>query len=170
LTAGNTFLGRAIRWGQRTRGEEPSVVNHAAIVVAPGDIFSAIIVESDLKVRRVPIGQHHAKDLVIVFRLPLSQAQMDQIVAGAEAQIGKRYGYLQIVAQLIDHKLFGGKVRARRLLKASPRDICSRLVAEQLDNAGWDLGVEPYAATPDDLHDVLVVHPDAELVAVHVGS
>jgi hypothetical protein len=154
LTRGNSWLAKAIRWGERTSGEDPSVVNHAAIVVEGGDLSSAVIVESDLRVRRVPIGKHHSTDGVYVFRLPeLTYDQRAFLVVEAEKLVGKQYGYLQILAQLVDHKLFAGRIIARRLLKKSPLDICSRLVAELFEKLGIVFGTPAFAATPDDLFD-----------------
>ena len=81
------------------------------------------------------------------------------VVAKAESYVGRRYGYLKILAHWADWLLQGAYV-FRRLTKEDRYPICSWLVAHSFAAAGKHFGVEPGAATPDDIWDFVVAHPD----------
>ena len=154
LTRGNSALARAIRWGQTSRGEEPTLVNHALLVHTGGEPRYARIVESDVRVRYGMLGEFHAADYCYVFRpLNISPTQLSSIVNQAFIRIGEEYGYSQLLTQLVDNKLFGGRVLARRLFEKADRAVCSRLVAEAFAHHRYDFGVPSFAADPDQIFD-----------------
>jgi len=165
FTASTALLGRLIRWGERSPGETAPSVNHAAIVVACapplGDAYwDATIVEAMRHVQRVPLRSSHSKDSVFAFRpvnVPLEA--LDAIVATAEKRVGEAYSYVAIAEQLVDSKLFGGKVVARALGAGDKVPICSRLVAQAYGAQGYDFGLPGYAADPDTMLRFCLTHP-----------
>lgn len=175
LTAADSWLGRAIRTATRDRGEAPSVVNHAALVVAGGRMPWATIVEARAEVRRhsIEAGYGDGGNRIAVAR-PLNVASDDlsRVIAEAERWVGTRYGYSQIGYHLLDW-LIGrvtfrrrSPVLFRRLIASSRRRICSGLVGgsetvvQAYAAAALDFGVPGYAATPDDLWDFAISNPD----------
>jgi uncharacterized protein YycO len=165
FTRGDTLLGRMIRWGERSRGECSSQTNHAAVVVGAGDPAQARIVESMQHVRTGPLGQLHSKDYCWVFRpLNVDPYSAGRVTSWALAQVGRRYGYGQLILQLLDAKIFRGRNVFRRIAAVDPRPICSRLVATAYrDVLGLDFGVPAYAADPDTMMDFCLRNPDKYL-------
>ena len=154
LTFSTTKLGRFIRWGERSRGEAPSRVNHGALAVKSPET----IVEADVKARRCSIWDHHLTDGIIVYRpLDLTAEQIAVIVAEAEQWPGRIYPVQQLFPFLLDNKLFGGRHVFRRLMKFDPLAVCSRIVAIAYGKVGLTFGrVEP---DPDDIDDYCSTHP-----------
>ena len=170
VTAGKGKLARLIRWGQRSHREGPSVVNHMAGTTHSGwvspnskatDQTLASIVESDLKVRRGTLWEHHAEDKIWIFRaLNIPDDQLASICERVEKKLGRPYSFLQLPAQLIDHKLFFGRAVVRWVFRFSPLDVCSRLWVEEFGHFGYHFGVPDFSATPDDVWDFAVKHPE----------
>ena len=156
LTKGDGYISRAIRFFTRGIGEKRTKVNHVGVVVRAGNLESAIVVEAlnTVKRHRLWPQYHPSKEaLVAVYRsINLTQEEVEIIVAEAESQVGKKYGYLKIVAHFLDWTLFGAYM-FRRLVPDSKYPICSWLVAHSFSKAGRHFGVEPSAATPDDIWD-----------------
>jgi hypothetical protein len=103
-----------------------------------------------------------------VFRpLNLTDADLAKVVAKADTYVGRRYGYLKILAHWLDWLLQGAYV-FRRLARQDRYPICSWVVAHAFAAAGKHFGVEPGAATPDDIWDFVTGHPDRyrEVVAL----
>ena len=155
LTAGNTILGKFIRWGECVQGEKPSRVNHAAMVVESPDI----IVEAAAIVRRVSLLQYHANDGILVYRpLNLTQEQRHVLINVIESKVGQTYPVKQLFAYLIDNKIFRGRTVVRWLLALKPEGVCSRIVRLAFAAIGLDFGVpEP---DPDDMDDFCRSNPD----------
>lgn len=157
LTAGNSWLGRGIRWAERTRGEAPTRINHAAICVAAPDV----IVEADKVVRQGSVWDYHYEDDVIVWRpLNLTDVEKLTIAAVAISRLGEKYPTRQLFAYLIDNKILNGMNFARRLIGNEAGGVCSRLVARCFKQIGRDFGVPEYAASPDAMDDFAVANPD----------
>lgn len=161
LSRGDGRLARAIRWGQTQRDEGQTLVNHAIIVHSGGNPYYARIVESDRVVRYGTLGDFHPKDDCWAFRpVNISETVLAHIVDAAYRRIGEQYGYAQLATQLLDNKLFGNRVIARRLFSSSKTAICSRLVLEAFATRGYDFGRPPFAASPDDVFDFCLDHPE----------
>ena len=162
LTKGTGFLSRAIRLFSRSGGESRTEANHVGIVVLGGDSTNAIVVEalSSVKRRRISAYRLNKKHEMAVFRpLNVSPQDMTSIVIRAESYVGRKYGYLKIVAHFIDYWL-GGRYVARRLTSSDNYPICSWVVAYAYGDGGLSFGVEPGAASPDDIWDFVTSHPD----------
>jgi len=170
LEAGDIFLTRGfgvlswlIRFFTRSVGEKRTKVNHVGIVVQKGDIKTTIIVEAQSKVVRHKLWTRYGppgKDCVAIYRATnLTAEQVKDIVAEAEKQVGKKYGYCMIVAHLLDW-LFLGAYLFRRLIPGNKYPICSWVVADAFAEVGKDFGVEVGMATPDDIWDFIINNPD----------
>ena len=164
FTRGDTLLGFAIRRFTRDAGEAPTKVNHVGVITEPGTIHHAQLVEALQRVEKhTPYDKYgrSEKQEVAVFRPRLTQPQVDLIVAYAEAQVGKKYGYHKIALQALRRTRFGGfidKWWKRGSLDRYP--ICSYLVARAFGKAGLDFGVHENLATPDDMWDFCQSRPD----------
>lgn len=156
LTRGTGFISRGIRFFTRGFGENRVKVNHVGLVVQSGNLENAVVVEALSRVRKHRLWSQYGppkKDSVAVYRSKnLTKEEVDKIVAAAERQVGKKYGYLKIIAHLMDWALFGAYM-FRRMVPDGKYPICSWLVAYAFSKAGKDFGVKPGAAAPDDIWD-----------------
>ena len=156
LTRGTSFISRAIRVFTRTFGESRTKINHVGLVVAQGTAAQAQVVEALWRVVRRRLWDGYgppSKDEVAVYRpINLTDEELAAIVAYAERQVGKQYGYLKIAAHLLDWGLMGTYL-FRRLTQSPDYPICSWLVAHAYASVSKDFGVVPGAATPDDIWD-----------------
>ena len=156
MTAGSGFLSRAIRVFTRQIGESPTKVNHVGIVVTKSrHLGDAVIVEALWKVRRHPLEMRYGSgesDVAIYRPLNLTDQEKDIIVAAASSYEGRSYGILKIFLHLLDSLLLGIYL-FRRLGCMDDYPICSWLVAYSFAKAEKDFGVDPGAATPDDIWD-----------------
>ncbi|HLE57869.1 MAG TPA: hypothetical protein VJB15_12355, partial [Rhodothermia bacterium] len=84
---------------------------------------------------------------------------IDVIVAAAEKYNGHKYGYGKLIAHFLDWMLLGAYV-FRRLAKMDKYPICSWLVAHSFAKAGRNFGVQPGAASPDDIWDFVTQRKD----------
>jgi len=132
-------------------------------VVQRGDFKTAIAVEALHKVMRHKLWFQYGpprKDLVAVYRATnITEEQIKDIVAEAEKQVDKKYGYRMIVAHFLDW-LFLGIYFFRGFVSGDKYPICSWVVADAFAEAGKDFGVEVGMATPDDIWDFVVNNPD----------
>lgn len=178
LAAGDVVLARSgglLGWGIRvfTRriGESRTRATHSGVIVEGGPIDRAIIVEALSHVVRHRLWDRYAgkNKAVAVFRpLNMSAEDIARVVAKAETYVGRRYGYLKLLAHWLDWLLQGAYV-FRRLANQDRYPICSWLVAYSFAAADKHFGVEPGAAEPDDIWDFVTTHPDVyrEIVPLH---
>lgn len=163
MTRGSGFVSGAIRFFTRTIGEKRTRVNHVGVVVSGGGLTSAAVVEALIKVREIKLGDGYGPpktDKVAIYRpINLTRTEIDTIVAEAREQVGKSYGFLKIVGHFLDWLLLGAYI-FRRLTRNGDYPICSWLVAHAFAKAGKSFGVDPGAATPDDIWDFIVASPD----------
>src|SRR5262245_34380705 len=155
LTRGVGLLGQAIRFFTRHIGESRTKVNHTGIVVQGGSFEEAVMVEALRRVERHRLIDEYGgeRDEVAIFRpLRLSHLQIEHIVRTANGYVGRTYGYGKIVLHALDWALQGAYV-FRRLGRMDDYPICSWLVAHAYAAAGVYFGVDPGAATPDDIWD-----------------
>lgn len=163
LTRGKSFLSKAIRFFTRSIGESRTKINHVGLLVENGILQTAVVVEASTAVKRHSLWSRYgppAKDDVAVYRAKnLSDEEVKIIVAEAESQVGREYGYFKVLAHLMDWALLGAYV-FRRLANNGDYPICSWLVAHSFSKAGKNFGVEPGAASPDDIWDFIQSHPE----------
>lgn len=162
LTRGTSFVSAAIRRFTRRFGESRTEVNHVGIIVAPGSVHTALAVEALTKVKRHELGVYAGRRTtgVAVFRpTNLTEAEKEAIVAKAESYVDRKYGWLKIATHLADWALQGAYV-FRRLTNDDRYPICSWVVAHAFAAADKTFGVEPGAASPDDIWDFVIANPD----------
>lgn len=177
LTASRGLVGRLIRSYTRDRGEAPSVVNHAALVVTGATMAQAVIVEAlGSGITRHTVGESYGtgRAAIAVFRpVNLTAVEIARIVAAAEERVGQRYGYGELLRHWGDWAL--GRLTFRRrtpqwLRRGADhrRRVCSGLIGSSYAvvaayaEAGKTFGLELAAATPDDLWDFGVGNPDKQ--------
>jgi hypothetical protein len=162
LTRSRGIVGWAIRTFTRRFGESRTKATHTGIVVESGPIQTAVIVEALSMVRRHRLWDRYAGGTseVAVFRpLNLSEEQIRAVVLKAESYVGRRYGYLKLIAHWADWLLQGAYV-FRRLTTQDDYPICSWVVAYAFAEVGKHFDVEPGAASPDDIWDFVTTHPE----------
>lgn len=155
LTKGTSFVSKAIRFLTTRFGEKRSQVNHVGIIVDGGTLHSAIAVEALSKVRMHALRRYAKKRKtgVAIYRpTNLTDEEKEAIVAKAKTYVDAPYGYLKIVAHLLDWGLQGAYV-FRRVTKDDSYPICSWVVAHAYKAAGKSFGVEAWAANPDHIWD-----------------
>jgi pheromone shutdown protein TraB len=144
-------------------GEKRTRVNHVGLVVRDGEESSVVVVEALSKVKRHRLRDQYGPprtDAVAVYRAAnLTSEEARTVVATAERQVGKKYGYLKIAAHFLDWLLLG-VYAFRRLVPEGKYPICSWLVAYSFSKVGKHFGVDPGAATPDDIWDFIEGNPD----------
>lgn len=162
LTRGEGWLDEAVRRFSAVGKEKEAFVNHVGIVVRGGQDFpfekgqhEAIIVEALSHVKRHPLRDQYGdgKTQIAIFRPKLiNKYKISKIVKKANEYVGDSYGYIKIVAHLLDYFL-GGAYFFRRLANMDKYPICSWLVAEAYASIGHNFGVPAGAASPDDIYD-----------------
>ncbi len=173
FTRGSGLLSRAIRVCTRSFGEKRTKVNHVGVVVEAGGIQTAMVVEALIKVRKHRLWKQYGsskRQQVAVYRAKkLKPEQIEIIVAEANEQVGRPYGFVKIIAHLLDWLLTGAYVFRR--LTSDPRyPICSWLVAHSYSKAGEQFGVAPGAADPDDIWDFVEKRADIYESIIDLGS
>lgn len=171
LSRSRGLVGWAIATFTRHIGESRTKVTHTGVVVTSGSLEEAVIVEALRKVERHALWGRYAnsgKDVAIFRPLNLSEEDTAKVVAKAESYVGRRYGYLKIAAHWADWLLQGAYV-FRRLAREDRYPICSWVVAHSFAAAGKHFGVEPGAATPDDIWDFVVSRPDVYREVLALG-
>lgn len=156
LTRGNGLISKAIRFFSRSFGESRTKVNHVGIVVSTGSLQDAVVIEALSTVNKHTLWDQYGplkEDLVALYRpMNLTNDDINTIVKEAEKQLGRKYGYLKIMAHLLDW-FFLGIYFFRRFTNNGNYPICSWLVANAYSKAGKDFGCDPGAAEPDDIWD-----------------
>lgn len=156
-------MSRAIRLFTRVIGESRTKVNHVGVIVAEGDLRTAVAVEALTKVKRHKLWKQYgppcSSEVAIYRATNLSEDEIETITKAAESYVGRPYGYLKLLAHLADWFLQGAYV-FRRLARMDKYPICSWLVAHSFAKAGKYFGVPPGAASPDDIWDFIQRHQD----------
>ena len=172
LTRSKSLLGWLIRVCTSRIGERRSKVNHVGIVVEAGNMREAVVVEALSKVRRHKLWKQYgppSSSWVSVYRAKsIARADMDIIVAEAEEQINKKYGYFKTVMHFLDWCLTGVYF-FRWFARSTKYPICSWLVACAYGAAGYDFGVPNEAADPDDIWDFVNEQTDEYEEIVRLG-
>jgi len=162
LTQGNSIKARIIRWFQRSKGEEPTLFNHAGLFLNNTTLFRAISMEALWRVRTGRFWRFYHGDtsrVAIYRRRRLMSEQRLVVVDKALDFYGNQYGVLKILAHALDRMLFDTYL-FRRLAKLDRYPICSYLVARCFDEVDIWIGASPSRAQPDDIGDYIIEHPD----------
>jgi len=161
LTASRGWFGRSIRACTRSLGESPSQVNHAALVVGRDPFDGPILVEALSTVKRHGLRDAYrggGSDLAVYRPRNVPPEALAAIVRKASSYVGRQYGYGKILLHWLDWLLLGAYV-FRRLGRMERYPICSYVVASAYAAGGYTFGVEPGAASPDDIWDFVTANP-----------
>lgn len=168
LTRSTSLLGKLIRFFQRGKGEERSVVNHTGLVVG-GNFGDPMIVEALSKVRLTSLSQGYANTgiEVWIFRhRDIDEPAAYKMQDYAFDQLYQTYGFTKLLTHFGDWLLtrlrFWSKrdvYLVRRLSGLTDYPICSWLVGYALEKAGVYVldreaqPISPRILTPDDIWD-----------------
>ena len=156
LTRGTSLISKLIRVFQRSKDEEPTQVNHTGIIVTSGKLEDVDCVESLGKgtVRHKLINEYgNTKDKIAIFRMEnLANPRKRFVVEKAISYVGRKYGYIKIMAHFGDWCL-GGKYVFRKLARMDKYPICSWVVAHSFKTADINFGIDPDICQPDDIWD-----------------
>ena len=146
-----SWIGPAIRWFTRSRGEAPTWTNHTAGVGLKGDT----VIEAMWTVNEVGWKQWDAEnDRYQVWRhTRLTDIERRIIAVEARLYVGRQYGWWKLFPHLLDgmlSKVIGGNVYlTRRLLFLPDYPICSWVWAYAYGKIGFRFGCSPDCADPD---------------------
>jgi hypothetical protein len=154
-----------IRWGTRGKLEPKTLVNHSGLIVNKADRLEDVrVVEALLKVKRhLLVDQYRGtKHKVEIWRAKNIDLNTRVRIARRACEfVGRGYPWHRLVFQLVDEKMFGGRMVARRLAIFKRWRICTPLVVEAFWDEGLRFGLEdPDQANPDNLRDFLESEPD----------
>lgn len=165
FTRSSSLLGRLIRWAETDPSEEPTWANHTGVVVEDGWIGprapQAIVVEALWHVRRGPLDTSNGAQVRVFGPVEmLIQTEVDIFRNAANEFVGRSYGWWKLLFHLADRALFRGRKVLSHALRLDARPICSYLAAKVGDRVGLYYGCDPEVATPDEMLDYCMAHPD----------
>lgn len=170
-TASQRKLSRLIRWATSDRGKKAkakghlakAVVNHTGLVVeAAESIHKALIIEAVGEIRKVVVEKvYEPQEHVTVWRpLNIPHSEIQEIIALAEADLGEKYPYMQLVPHLLDSLIPGRPMVFRRFAGMSGRFVCSASLGVWFAKRGRTFGaINAATLSPDDILDYQVSTP-----------
>lgn len=163
LTKSETLLGKLIRFFSRNFWESRTQVNHVGVIVSEGEeLHDAMCVEALRRTMYHKLWDQYAKKniKVAIYRPKnLTTEEREAIANAAQKYEGRVYGYLKIIAHMLDWFLFNVYF-FRRIFRIDRYPICSWLVAKCYSKIGKDFGVSSGMAQPDDIWDFVTSNPD----------
>lgn len=177
FTRSESVLGKLIRWAETDPGEEPTWANHTGVVVESGWIGpagsrvgnlnvpieqarQAVVVEALWKTRRGPL-KVNGIDVRVFGPIPNpTPEELDAFRAEAATYVGDTYGWWKLLFHLADRAIFKGRKVLSKTLYVDKRPICSYLAAKVGAVVGLTYGMDPAAATPDEMLDYCESNPD----------
>jgi hypothetical protein len=161
FTRSSSLLGLAIRWAETDPDEEPTWANHTGVIVQGGWIggpgVQAEVVEALWKTRRGPLKVNGVAVRVFAPTRPINLIRFRAV---ADSYVGATYGWWKLLFHLADRAFFRGRKVLSKTLHIDERPICSYLAAKVFAAVGVGFGVQPEAATPDEMMDYCLDHPD----------
>jgi len=168
------WLSRSIAWmTARKNAEPPTMATHCGMMRDPVNICEALSRVTIQPLSDRLEGNHIEiyRPFILIADTAATSALRGCLTHKCDKWEGRKYGYLKIAAQALDG-LLGEVYLFRRLCRINRFPICSWLDAygyakclakiikalpRLADKPDWTVkpffGVEPNAATPDDLHD-----------------
>ena len=163
LTRSNGTIGKLIRVFTKSGNESETMVNHVGMVDTTSYLCDATMVEAVDKVRVRKILEYYGSNTGIEYAIYrptfLDHYRRKIVIDKLNSYVNKNYGYLKIVTHFLDYCI-GGKYFFRKLAKSDDYPICSWVVAYAYDSIGFKFGVDPQEASPDDIWDFVVSHPE----------
>lgn len=161
---------RLADWVMRGNGESPTYAVHTAQFldtrrILEMDYVVRVKTIDDILNKRVDLNSWQRRGFEVWRCRTLSEQQREALTDQALSYINIKFGYVKMIAHLLDgliHKLVHRDIYLFRQLDpdgSSP--VCSGVTAFVYDRAlHYRFGVEPECADPDHIHDWLVGHPD----------
>jgi hypothetical protein len=161
---------RLADWIMRGDGERPTYAVHTAQFLDSRRVLEmdyVVKVKSidDILNQRVALNTWHRRGFEVWRCHALTDAQREALTDQALCYINVRFGFVKMIAHLVDGLL--QKVARRHLFLFRRLDpdgsspVCSGVTAFVYDKAlHYRFGVEPECADPDHIHDWVVAHPD----------
>lgn len=157
-TRGIGFLARAIQVCQRAPGEDKSIINHVGLISRAGTEFTAWLIESlargtvEHSFDRYVYNQNENSVCVLRNNM-LTEDQRTLVVNKARTYVGRKYGYLKILAHAGDY-VIGGKYFFRKLCRMDNYPICSWAISHPYEVVNYKfLDLDANLAQPDDIWD-----------------
>lgn len=149
-------LGSLVREGQRVPGRPKCPANHVGWCVKSGEVATnphAEMVEAASHFRRNTLWERHQRDHVWCYRLTaVPRETLDAITEALVARVGEPYPFLDMVSQLLDRKLFGGRCVTRWLTRPVWGQQCSSAVDDEARKFGVRLSQgRSWASSPGDV-------------------
>jgi len=162
FTHSQSTLAKLIRWAQSDPGEtDKAWANHVGIVVYPGDLrTNAYITEAVWKTRLGHLEMKEGMGVRVFSHVtaPAPEA-IENFKEEVYARIGLKYGWWKLLGHLVDRTVFHGTKVVSKLFFVDKRPICSYYVAHMVyRHFGWDFGIDPDAADPDEMMDYCEEH------------
>lgn len=167
LTKSKEWYGWLIRWGNQYTGEEKTVCNHVG--VGEDKVYFIEALWTTVRTMWANL-QYEPKDTWEVWRhKSLTDEQRIAVAEKAREYLGRKYGWWKIGLHGIDGilgKIFCTDVYLfRRIGFMDKYPICSWLAAFAYKKAiGYEFGVDPERAAPDDIRDWVSTHGDWEKI------
>lgn len=161
LSASSSWLGRAIRWATRSKGEARTKANHVGMITSWGRMGDAQCVEALGRVKCHSFWDkyHLSNSRVAIYRpINITEDQRLIMVDEASKHCGEKYGWWKLLFHL-EEKITGKRTWANRLF-IRRRPICSFLVGIIFAKADLHFGMKGTALTPDDIMDFIEVNPE----------
>jgi hypothetical protein len=160
---------RLADWVMRTNGEGPTYAVHTAQFldsrrVLEMDFVVRVKSIEDIINKRVDLNAWERRGFEVWRCHTLTDAQREALTDQALRYINIRFGYLKLIAHLLDGLLQKITHRDLYLFRQLDPDgsspVCSGVTAFVFDRAlHYRFGVAPEWADPDHIHDWLVGHP-----------
>lgn len=149
-----SWIGPAIRWFTRSRGEPETWTNHVAGVGLRDSVIEALWTVQEAEWAK----WEQENDRFQVWRnVKMTGIARKVVAAQALAYVGRKYGWWKLGAHLLDgmlSKVTGGSVYAfRRVLFMEEYPVCSWVWAFAYGKIGIHLGCPPDCADPDTMLD-----------------
>jgi len=164
------FWGEAIQTATQQPGEGPTFAGHCEVVVRESGKPPLSVGATTTVTKIRPLASLLARPcvLAVVRYRPFLAPQRSVIASKARSYVGRVYGYPKLAAHFGDaliSRLFRRDVYFFRwLCRMDTYPICSWEVAFSYDAVGYQFGVRPNAAQPDDVADHAMGEAGWELV------
>jgi len=163
-----SHLGKLIRFFTKSPWEGETFANHIAGVDSPGYLIEAMV-----KTIKRPFNVNTESDLIEIYRYqgPIPwETLYEDVVKKANEYLGRTYGFGKLITHMLDAllvKIFKKEIFFFRKINHTDRyPICSWIWAFAYNRClnGYEFGVSPEYATPDDMHDFVKTSTEWKLV------
>jgi hypothetical protein len=135
-------------------------VSHVGLLIGDNPPVVIEAIAPRVKVRPFYVSIEEASEAWVIHDRRLTNLQRSLLVNRALEFCGEGYGYWDLLMQLCD-VLFKTRFFTERLsFRLIHRPICSALDAIDYSQLGVEFGCEPRDATPNDIYEFALSHPE----------